>query len=177
MKDDNSENYLVITALIVVLAAFIFCWKFAVPRYKEHKQQLETAKIELETASKKLEALKNAKTTLSTLGDITDKMLVAIPEDPDIPNLISELEAIAIRNRSYIPSIEVSPADEVNKSIEVAFSVTGGFADLHNFISSLEDDVRFINIKNLTVSSSGSTMTLSVSLDAYYRGPITTGGA
>jgi len=176
MNENNNDNYLIVTAFIVVIAAFIFSWKFAVPKYKEHKVQLETANAELESASKKLEALKNAKSTLSTLGDITDKMLVAVPKDPDIPDLISELEAITVRNRSYIPSVEVSPADESNKSVEVAFSVTGGFADLHNFISSLEDDVRFINIKSLTISSSGSAMTLSVSLNAYYRGPASTGG-
>jgi Tfp pilus assembly protein PilO len=168
----KSDNYIVLTSITILLICFIFSWQMLLPRYKDNKQNLDSVQKELTAATDRLNSLKNAKATLNTLGTVVDKMLVAVPANPDIPNLISELEAIAVRNRAYIPSIEVTNKEESadGGSVELAFSVTGNYSDIHNFITGLEQDMRYMNIKSATISSSGSSMTLGLTVEAFYRG-------
>jgi Tfp pilus assembly protein PilO len=193
MKKNNSAAMAVLTVLIVV-GCFVFIWKFILPDYTIKQQQIAQGNIDIENAQAKFDSLNKTKVTLGQLGDLVNQMLVAVPSDKDAPNLITELEAIAAKNNTTIPSINiasvsgptaltVSTTASGASSVGVSFAVCGSFDDMHSMMAALENDLRFMDIQNVTLtqeaadSSSGSTggdscagkLSTAVQLQAFER--------
>lgn len=181
-KRSNSALYGII-AFLIIAGSFGYSWKVIVPQYQENQSSLDQADNETRAAKLKLESLKTAKTSLDQLGDIVNQMFIAIPEDKDTPNLITELEAVAAKQNIVLPSIQISDSlsgsataianGEVSSSnaISVSLSVEGSFQDLHNFIAALEKDIRFMNITSVSLTKASETgnMSLSIELEVYQR--------
>lgn len=163
-------------AFLISLASFLYAWKLIIPKYNENKVALATIDSEIGSASKKLESLKTASKTLASLGEIPEQLSLAVPEDKDMPNLITELEALAAKNNIIIPAIQVtegsgSGTGTSNNGVSVSFAVSGSFEEINNLIASLEKDIRFMNIKSVSISSGDEgSMSLSLQLEAYKRG-------
>jgi Tfp pilus assembly protein PilO len=185
MKKSSSAFYAGL-AFLLSLAAFIYAWKFIIPSYHNNKVALATMENEIDSANKKLESLEQAKKTLDQLGDLPDQLFIAVPEDKDMPNLITELEALAKKHNIVIPSMQITDGTAASAaggaagtavvqssgqdSISISFSVTGSFDELGGLINSLEKDIRFMNIKSVSLSSAEEGgMGLSVQLEAYKR--------
>lgn len=179
----NSSHAAQTAASILLIAfAFIISWKVVIPDYKKSKEELFKVETDLAAASDKLESLKTAQNSLNALGDTVDKMLLAVPSDSDMPNLITELEALAVKHKSLIPTISVSdvaaaastttpPASSsAANAINISFSLTGTFEDLSQFIASIQRDIRYMNIESLSLSAGKEgAMTLSLKLKAFKR--------
>ncbi|MEI6498701.1 MAG: type 4a pilus biogenesis protein PilO [bacterium] len=174
----NNNNYHLLLALIVVSACFYYSQSKLVPKYREDKANLSLIQLELNAINNKKVSLQNSQTSIDELGDIVNKMLIAVPQDKDAPNLVAELEAIAIKYQVQLPSIQIldsatGGADgmttESDNVIPVAITVNGTYSDIQQFIGAVEKDIRFMNIRNLTLSSIGNTVSLNLQLNAYKR--------
>lgn len=170
-------------AVLICVACFAISWKFFIPKYTENNNALAVAKEDVSAANEKLQSLDRAKSSINSLGDIVDKMFVAVPKDGDIPGLITELEAIASKNKTYIPSIQYQTGTSTTtgtttnttttsgNTVAVSFGVNGSFSDLSAFVRSLESNIKFFNIKSLVISSGkDSAMSFSVQLETYKIG-------
>lgn len=158
-----------IFAIFLSLASFFVAWKMILPQYIINKNHYAKVEVEVTTAKDKLESLKVAKTSLDNLGTIVGAMFIAIPDQKDDPNIIAELEAIASKHNTYIPSIQIDDSQNVGTgAVAVSFSVSGGFADMQAFIGSLENDLKFFSIKSLAISSNkDGLVNLSFQIEAY----------
>lgn len=183
----NSSGFYAMAAVLLTAASFLYAWKFVVPDYQKNLAGIERTNKEINLAKVKLESLQKTKTSLNQLGDIVDKLFLAVPADKDAPNLITELEAIAAKYETVIPSIEandstglanpsvgsaaVSPAPSTN-AVLISFSVQGSFENLNKMISTLESDIRFTNIKSLTfaVTPDNEETSLAIQMEVYKRG-------
>ena len=174
MKRSGSPYYIFL-ALIAVIGCFYYSYNSLIPKYKQHKADSDLVQAEIKAIDNKITSLQNSKQTLLNLGDIVDKMLVAIPNDKDSANLITEIEALSIKHNVYIPSIQISDPDSTgldtgqSNKISVAFSASGSFSDTQQFIQSIEHDLRFMTIKNITISASGNDVSLSIQIETYKR--------
>ncbi len=181
MKRSNSGFYGLLAVLIAV-ASFVYCWKQIIPAYQKNQEQVAKVNKEIELSKVKLESLQTTKNSLDQLGDIVNRLFIAIPSDKDTPNLITELEAIAAKSETIIPSIQIAsaaaqaPASGAaaatpKNAVSVSFSVNGTFENLNKMITALEKDIRFTNIKSLTysVSSDGKTTSLALQFEVYKR--------
>lgn len=168
MKRSNSTIY-VAFVLLIIGACFVLSWQFLIPKYKTDKEQLMETNSDIDAARGKFDSLKTTQGSLTELGDLVNQMLVAIPEDADAPDLITELEAIGAKNRLVIPAISVLDG-ETDNSVKISFAVNGDFANLSGLINSLEKDIRFMNINDISLSSGeNKAMSLSIQLTAYKR--------
>ena len=183
----NNSGFYAMAAVLLTAASFLYAWKFVVPDYQKNLEGIERTNKEIDLAKVKLESLQKTKNSLNQLGDVVDKLFLAVPADKDAPNLITELEAIATKYDTIIPSIEandstglanpsagntaVSPAPSSN-AIMVSFSVQGSFENLNKMISTLENDIRFTNIKSLTfaVTPDNKETSLAIQMEVYKRG-------
>jgi len=170
----SSNSYYIVLAMIAVIGCFYYSYTNLIPKYRNHKADFDLVQTEIKAIDDKITSLQNSKQTLLDLGDIVDKMLIAVPNDKDSANLITEIEALAIKHKVYIPSIQISDPDSTDSTdqsnkIAVAFSASGSFSDTHQFIQSIEHDLRFMTIKNLTISASGNDVSLSVQIETYKR--------
>ena len=193
MKKNNSALSAFLCVLIVV-ASFVFTWKFILPDYTLKQQEITQTNQDISIAQAKYNSLNQTKTSLNQLGDLVNQMLVAVPSDKDTPNLISELEAVAAKNSMTIPSINIAAAPAsgsttttttttlagVPNSEKVSIAVCGSFASVHALISSLETDLRFMDVESVTLTQeaadSGSggdscadQTALSIQLKVYER--------
>jgi len=186
-KNTNSVFYAGIT-VVIVIASFVYTWKFIIPQYSENKAKSAQFDTDIASANKKLESLKKAQTTLTQLGDIPTQLSVSVPEDKDLPNLITELEAVAAKYNKILPTISVSDGaassavagaststSASGNAVTISIAIPGSFEDINGFIADLEKDVRFMNIKSVSISSStdtggASTMSVALQIEAYKRG-------
>lgn len=179
---------------IIVVCSFVYSWKFLVPKYNSQKAEITVVEDELKAATNKLESIKATRLTLETLKPITNQLFIAVPGDKDSPNLVTELEAIALKNKILIPSIQISDstvtpttgnsqnvavASSAN-SVLISFAVNGSFDNLNALITSIEKDIRFMNVKSLSIASNEEdpgNMSLTIQIEAYKRAsavPVTT---
>ena len=190
MQKSNSGFYAA-AAVLLSLASLFYVWKFILPEYQKTQGEIAQAEDEISAGKLKLDSLQSTKVGLDSLGDLVDRLFIAVPEDKDTPNLITELEAIATKNKMYIPSIQISDAAASSAStsadasatttqtatsglnpISISLSVTGDFGQLNQFLTDLEKDVRFTNVKSVTLSSSDEGMSLSVQMEVYKRAAV-----
>jgi len=174
MRESNNNSLSIIVALFVAAGAFIWSWKFVLPEYQDTEQKINQTQISIENATQKGDKLTADKQALSDLGDAVDKISVSVSKDKDMPNTVTELESIATKNKTYIPSIQVTDSALVagsstsaNNQLSIAFTVNGGFSDLQSFIHDLETDIKFFNISSMTLANSGKQMSLSLQLTAF----------
>ncbi|MFA7253406.1 MAG: type 4a pilus biogenesis protein PilO [Patescibacteria group bacterium] len=171
MQKSNRNPLSVLTAILLIGICYIVSYIFLIPKYTSIRQDLAQKEAEVTAAAAKRDSLAKSKETLNGLGSIVDQLFVSMPIDKDEPNLIAELEAIAAKNKTYIPSIQISDGKaDINKNLltTVSFSVNGSFSDLNQFISSLENNIKFFSIKSMSLTTAGSdVVSLSISMDAY----------
>lgn len=94
-------------AVILTFGVLVLAWKMVLPAYFDHKVNLNNLTSEVDAAKTKLDSIEKSKSELNAIKPITDQLLVAVPQGPDEPDLISELEAIAVKNNIVIPSIAI----------------------------------------------------------------------
>jgi len=99
-------------AVILTIAVLILAWKMVLPGYFSHKTNLDSLSGEIDAAKIKLDSIEKSKSELSAIKPITDQLLIAVPKGVDEPDLISELEAIAVKNSIVLPSISISAESE-----------------------------------------------------------------
>lgn len=157
---------LAVLAVTLIAISYLFSLVFVLPGYRDNKRAIVQTENEIAAAQNKLESLKNARTTIDSLGLIVDKIFVAVSGDNDVPNLITELEAIALSHNMYLPNIQVS--DGENNKVAISFNATANnLADISGLIYSLENDLKFFNIKNISLSLTDGKYLASIQLEAY----------
>ena len=189
MRKKTNTAFFAGIALILVAGSFYYTWKMIIPKYTEDKTKSVSLDTSIAEANKKLDSLKKAQTTLTQLGDIPTQLSVAVPEDKDMPNLITELEAVAAKSGMILPTIAVSDGSSATpaagttpvavaatgNAITISIATPGTFETINSLISDLEKDIRFMNIKSVSISSATDdkgavTMTVSLQIEAYKRG-------
>lgn len=182
MKRNNSYLSAVI-AIIISVGCFWYSWAVLVPNVKSENDKLAQEQANTSSARTYLDELTTSKSSIEELGDLPSILSLAIPGGKDTPDLITELEAIGAKHKMIIPSIQAedtSAGDGVtavsSNTIDVNFSVQGAFVDVNSFISDLENDIRFMNIQSMTMTSvqnsngdNTGSISLSLQLKAYKR--------
>lgn len=95
-------------AILLTIAVIVLNWKIVLPNYFSHKGNLTALEEEVNAAKTKLESLDQARADIAAVKSTADQIMVSVPKGKDEPNLISELEAIAIKNNIVIPSIDIA---------------------------------------------------------------------
>lgn len=136
------------------------------PDYQKNEQSIAQTKEEIKSAKKKLDSLKTTEKDLASLGEIVNQLLVATPSDKDIPNLITELEALAGNCDLLLPNIGISDgsgsaaaasgvplqSSSASNAITVSISVNGTYEQVTKMIDLIEKDLRYMNIQTLSIT-------------------------
>lgn len=187
MKNTNNSTTYNTLAVILTIMVLVLIWKLILPSYSANKSKAANLETETLAAQNKKDSLDKAKTDLTDVDAAYQAITVSISNGSDEPGLISELEAIALKNGIVLPSISISSADAANAQataadgsslsealdaspITISLSVSGNFDQLNGLIAALEKSVKFMNIKstNFSLADDGS-LALSLQIEAYSR--------
>lgn len=97
-------------AILLTIAVIILAWKIVLPNYFSHKNNLIALESEVSAAKAKLESLDKARVDIAAVKSTADQIMVSVPKGKDEPDLISELEAIGVKNGIVIPSMDIAEA-------------------------------------------------------------------
>lgn len=186
MSHQGSKSYSA-AAVFFTIILFIVAWKLILPGYAGSQAKIAQLDAEIDQATSKKEQLDAARQSLASIDSAYKAITVSVSEDSDEPNIISELESIALKNGLVLPSIAISAGAEAPASSEdgqmadatsgqpigVSVSVTGTYDQLSAFVAALEKSVKFMNIQSLNygVSEEDGSISLSMLINAYSRAP------
>ena len=97
-------------AVLLTIAVIVLAWKLVLPNYFSHKNNLVALESEVSAAKAKLESLDKARADIASVKSTADQIMVSVPKGKDEPDLISELEAIGVKNGIVIPTIDIAEA-------------------------------------------------------------------
>lgn len=176
---NNSSSQLNLLAVLLTVGMVIISWQIISPSYHANTQKINALDSEITNAQAKLDSLDEARKGLSSIDSAYNIISVAVPDNTDEPNLITELEAIATKHNIVLPSISISAGSSANSEetviqagspITISISVSGKFDQLNDFITDLEKSVKFFNIKNMNYAyGEDGILSLSLSIQAHSR--------
>lgn len=175
MNKEDKSLFLPLVALLVAVTSFLICWKMLMPSVADNQAKIQAYNSDISSAEEKIQSLTEASKKITSITDVVSNILVAIPEDVDTPNLVTEIETIAAVNQVLLPSI--SPPDNTSETaiksgqgLSTTISISGGFTNIYNFISALESSIRFSKITSLSLSSSDDdALNATITFEVYKR--------
>ena len=154
-------------AVILAIGVLVLAWKMVLPAYFSHKTTLKNLTSEVEAAKVQLESIEKSKAELNAIKPITDQLLVAVPKGVDEPDLISELEAIAIKNSIVLPAISIATTLEAGTS--GAANTTASAGSTSTTSTTNTSAVPSATGETAASKTSGSPITISLSVTGSFE--------
>lgn len=152
--------------IISIISGFLLLW----PQYQkfdEAKWQVKGKEKERDNQEEYFAHIESLSKESEGYPEETKKILSALPSSPDVPDLLNFLHNASSNNSGMnfekITSFSTqqskktpsaSPEEESNisgvKEITVEFNVSGDYAGLKNFISTLEKSARIIEVESIS---------------------------
>lgn len=160
MKMPPLKSTAVFTVILVAIAAALIVSAFIVQNkivagslaVNEQIERLNKKRLTAESLRSNLALAKNVKTQIANY----DSLL--LPKGAEL-ELITDLENIAVKNK-VIQKIDASNLDNyANRKIEISLNVSGAYADVLNYISSLEQYKYLITVEHIDFSPGASNQT------------------
>lgn len=175
--------YISLFAIFALLVAIILILVPSIGGLFTLYNEVEAAKKTDQSLKNKLTDLSRAEASYLSVKDSIELVSLALPENPDIPRFIKNMEDIASKSAVKIDSIQLadvllsqsSSSAELKSNQAVVFSTTlaGDYTNLKNFVSRLEKLVRTSAVSGIsftTKSETGDSLTISISAKTFYYG-------
>lgn len=196
MKPSSQRAISFILSLALLIGALIIYSLLIVPSYDE-VQQLRSQDVlktrELKEQEKAVADLEKLLELFPNLKTAEESLMLNLPNDPNIAQIVSTLNGLAIINSITIKNlnIQISPLQSLGNpsyvknvgSAKVHFQAVGTYDDFKSFIGYVERNVRIMDagVIGLSIEKSGAGatnqinklsknyLTIDVDLQAYYQ--------
>lgn len=162
--------------LILAIAAYFVCSNLLIPPIKQNMAQITAFDQDIAKANGKLDSISAADKSMLELSDLVNNLLIAVPDNINSPDLITEIEAIANQNQVQLPSLSPPISIAANAASNTSapgyvtnLSILGSFQNISSFINSLETSIRYSRINNLSLSSTDEGLTASINFSVFSR--------
>jgi len=169
-----------IFSLLVITILIYFAIKPTIETILVLQKKIADADAVLQKVTQKTNNLSQGKKNYDNLGqNIKDKISVAIPDSINLKSISETLEQAAKNHEASISALQIQPftietkiADKLGVLTEVkfTFNVEGNYNNLTTLLQDLKTSNRLISIDNLSLSKTGDSKTLILSLSgkAFY---------
>ena len=180
----NKKN---IISLISFIISLVLIFLFVFPLFFSVKAMyldLSQKRQEIEKLKELSDKIEKIKQDYGDISEEVEKILLTLPEEKDLPQLLVQFEKLAISNGLLLESIEfgeISKRDESDfiKNVEdyktlsqskkmlstfpnssVLLKAAGSYSAFKNYISALEKNIRSMDIYSIKFSNSSKTQNL-----------------
>lgn len=195
MKNPIPKKYntIILTALAGLVAVILIAVFLMSPAWSELQKLGTEIPQEEQARDVSVEDIKNLESAQKFFGDnaqSVETVNTAVPIEPEVPAILAILEDLAKQNGVFLTSFSpqqfggqannaaAAPAaggsnqqadpPGVN-SVEVTANFRGPYTSLINFLYSLEHSLRLVDVKTITVTSTGGALEGNISFKAYYK--------
>lgn len=179
-----TSKYNTIAAIVAgtILASIVISFLLIRPAWSRLGQlgrEIPTENQKRDDLKIELDSLQKAKTYFSGHGNDVEQVNIAVPTDPQIPEVLLIIEDLAkqnsVRLTSFVPQNLVATSAQTGsaggnqtgtvstgginpggtQAVEVTANFEGSYASLINFFYTVEKSLRIIDVKNITVANGG----------------------
>lgn len=179
----RTQKLIYIAVIVVLVLVAIF---FGYDQYQKAAVKWQTTQVaQLEVKSLKQEVADLQKLSEELQRAATEVAAVekALPPGVAMPELLTNLEAIAVKSEMTFNSVTVAGSQRKTaaatqnttgqqaaqtsglREISATVSVTGGYNNLKLYLDSLEHNLRLIDVQSIDMEAAG---TYNIALNAYY---------
>jgi Tfp pilus assembly protein PilO len=176
MQRTNKEVLIVIVSLIIViLAGYVFIFP-TVGTLREQNYNVGLKKDELKKSQEHLANLNELESLIDQKKNEVNALNEALPNGPDVEDLVATLDAIAKSKGMTISTITPELGDEETAETgETAETVTASGFKIGemNVLKDAENSRRIINVKDVSISAAAGALTpgnlvITLSVSSYY---------
>lgn len=174
---DKTQNFIAIAILLsLVILGAAFFW--GAPRLKSQRLELTTQQKAVTDLQTKLEAIKQQEKKLVASEAKVESLLLALPKDEDVPNLIVMLEHLAqasggIKFTNLQPS-EPKPEGALLK-VPVNIAFTGSYDQFQKLLELFRSSLRPFTVEVLSVVKTESGVSVTMQLATFAQGAQSSG--
>lgn len=190
-----------IIIILSLLTSVGIIWQLILPAYSDVKakqEMLEQKKVELQKLEELINQMNELMSVYKEKETEIEKVSQILPEGKDIPGLLVQVESLAAQFGLILDSIDFSeieaqkqPQGAVEwregasspelgekkteppyKTLSVALRITGNYEAFKNFLLSLENNLRLIDVQTISFTPKGEASDIfdfSLSGEAYYQ--------
>ena len=174
----------VTVSLTFFLAAIAIFFSLIVPasgEIQDLRGQRNALSGLLEEESARIEAVRRLFDEYGSISTLESTLKKALPSDEEIPSVINQLHGMAKASGITIESLDISlPAIKPNNQddvirpvgeVQVSLTLSGNYSEIKSYLSSLETNVRVMDVKRLSLNggTEGETLSYDIVVNAYYQ--------
>lgn len=178
----SPRNRLIIVAVAALLLVVVLVVALILPAVRQisvAQGQIEAAEASAQSASLLLEQRRQIKDRAAATDAQFLALAVAVPENPDLPDLIIELQDLAFDSGVLLSSIQpgdpVATPPAVHVAIPVTLKVAGPWADVVDYLQQLRRVPRQLRVNDVVVtvapvpSEAQVAQGIGISVPPYYQ--------
>jgi len=153
------EKYILYSGTLLIIS-FLLIFFVGLPKYQALnvlKNQVSANQLELDSREKYFQELQQTSEEIKQYQENLSKIDTALPPDPDLANLFNFFQKISSQSGLTLGKIGAGTTVAVEgqeiKETRTSINVTGSYTALKNFIQSLENSARLIEIENISFTS------------------------
>lgn len=177
----RNKQFIIIAIIVAIVVVGIFLGYQQYQEVAAKNRDVKKALNELTKEEAELEDLKKLNETMRTMSVELNKVRQVLPTGISLPDLLANLEAIAVYSEITFDSVAVASGEQqlasVNvvgeevsapagvKTLPLTVSVAGNYNNLKRYLDGIEKNLRLIDIDSIDVGESGI---YTISMQAYY---------
>lgn len=150
VKEENSA--LTTLAILIGLALIYFGFRPILSDYRENRLSLETRKMEIVALEARKAELETLQTKFSKSASALNRLAVALPDDEQYPELLTQISALSAASGTTLSSIQPSRGTSASEEVITTLSLKGSYPSLITFFENLEHNLRPIQVKSLNIT-------------------------
>lgn len=185
-KKYNNMVLTILAGLVAVILIVAFLMRPAWSELQELGTEIPKEEQARDLTVEDIKNLESAKEFFENNAQSVETVNTAVPIEPEVPAILAILEDLAKDSGVFLTSFSpqqfggqqaastaAAPGQQANppgvESIEITANFRGPYNSLINFLYSLERSLRLVDVKTITVTSSGGALEGNISFKAYYK--------
>lgn len=182
LRGKKARTYVELTLTLVTLIVLgLFAINPTLSTITELKKEIEDSTFVNQSLTQKISSLSQLQQLYTQLTPDLPRVMAAIPDQPDTPHLMGQLQTIAENNNVTISSFQSSAVEIIQKSLsplrnDFSYTVTinaeGTYNNIERFLGQVSTFDRIVSIEALTISvnpKNKSTLLISMRLRTYFK--------
>lgn len=176
-KEKNQQYFTIILSLTASIFFIVFAINPTISTIVNLRKQLTDAQLVDEKLTQKINNLSSLSQQYQTIEGDIPLILDALPENPEAPTLVGQIQTIGENSSVQISDIEILPINlsvkNSTKSSSFEFNVTGvgSFANIQGFLENLISMQRAVSIKSIQFveNADGEDLSFVIKGLAYFK--------
>ncbi len=176
-KQKNQEYFMVILTLGATIFFALFAINPTISTIVKLRKEIDDSRFVESALTKKINNLSTLSTEYSAIQTDIPVALDAIPENPEAPTLVGQIQTIAKNTNVIIEDLDISEVGLTDEGASISskfsFELTGtsNYDSLNSFISELISMQRIVAIEKISFTKNSDSETLQLDLrgSAYHK--------